>query len=115
MYRRKALLAASMPSGEDLYLTLNTTNDNNIKAYQLMESEKVSNSIGDFDWEPSNTNIYVSGRAGKGSFTNALITWASHSKGTPWWNIFFENMSEIGVSPVCFLYSNGLLEAYDDD
>jgi hypothetical protein len=102
-------------SGGDLHLTLNTTNDDNIKAFQLMESEKVENIIGDFDWKPNNTIIYVSGQAGGGTFTNTPITWANQSKNSSVWRIYFENMSEIGISPVCFLHSNGLLEAFDDD
>ena len=116
MDRRRALLAASQPSGGDLYLTLNTTNADNIRAFQLMESEKTTTPVGNYyDWYPSNTNIFVSGEVEKATFTNARVELADRPQDNNFWALYFENMSEIGVVPVCYLYPNGLLEAYNDD
>lgn len=108
---------AKLPSsGGDLYLTLNTTNADNIKAFQLIEAEKKLAPIGSYyDWSPSNTNIFVSGEAEKVTFTNARIELADRPQYEDRWSLYFENMSEIGAVPVCYLYPNGLLEAYNDD
>jgi hypothetical protein len=108
---------AKLPSsGGDLYLTLNTTNADNIKAFQLMESEKTLAPNGTYyDWFPSNTNIFVSGEVEKVTFTNARVELADRPQENNFWFLYFENMSEIGVVPVCYLYPNGLLEAYNDD
>jgi hypothetical protein len=108
---------AKLPSsGGDLYLTLNTTNADNIKAFQLMESEKILAPMGDYyDWCPSNTNIFVSGEVEKATFTNACVKLADKPQYEDCWSLYFENMSEMGAVPVCYLYPNGLLEAYNDD
>lgn len=117
MSRRRALMAASQPSGGDIYLTLNTTNEDNIKAFQLIDREKVLQPNGwDYDWLPSKTNIYVSGTANGVTFTNALVKSAwimGNVLGLQ--ELFFDGMNAMGGTPVCFLWSNGLLEAYDDD
>lgn len=112
--RRRALLAASKPSSGDIYLTLNTTNADNIKAYNLISKECFVNDSGITEWFPSGTNIYVSGEVGRATFSKAQILHADTVYGNRW-EILFEDMYKIGGNPVCSLYSDGLLEAYDDD
>lgn len=108
---------AKLPSsGGDIYLTLNTTNEDNIKAFQLIDREKVSDPSGHSYWNPTSVRIYVSGSAGRGTFTNAEVDSAykdPYSQNTL--ELFFEGITDIGPVPVCYLHSNGLLEAYDDD
>lgn len=108
---------AKLPSsGGDIYLTLNTTNEDNIKAFQLIDSEKVSDITGHYHWNPTSVRIYVSGSAGRGTFTNAEVYAAYKDKyNQNTLELFFEGITDIGPVPVCYLHSNGLLEAYDDD
>lgn len=117
--RRRALLAASGASGggelTDFYLTLNTTNSENIKVFELFESEYTLTGTW-CDWEPTNINVYVSGQVGKATFLNARVTFANrHVSTRTYWDVYFEGMSNIGQFPVCCLRYDGKLEAYDDD
>ena len=117
--RRRALLAASAASGggelADFYLTLNTTNSENIKVYELFEKNYSSDGIY-CDWTPTNINVYVSGQAGNATFSNARVTVASrHVSNSISWDVAFEGMEDIGILPVCYLFNNGTLKAFDDD
>jgi hypothetical protein len=115
MIRRRALLAAS-GGGElaDFYLTLNTTNSENLKVYELFEREYTS-SGSLCVWEPTNINVYVSGQAGKATFSNARVTYASRFGVSRMWEVIFEGMDNIGRYAVCWLSDNGALSAFDDD
>lgn len=117
--RRRALLAANAASGggelSDFYLTLNTTNSENIKVFEMFERECTSDGIY-CNWDPTNINVYVSGQAGNAMFSNARVTSAYRDVANRvYWNIFFEGMMNIGPVAVCYLYNNGMLEAFDDD
>lgn len=117
--RRRALLAASAASGggelADFYLTLNTTNSENLKVFEMFERECTTDGIS-CDWYPTNINVYVSGRAGNAMFSNARVTSAYRLVANiGYWYIDFEGMMNIGRFAVCYLYNNGTLEAYDDD
>lgn len=115
--RRRALLAASAASGgglADFYLTLNTTNSENLKVYELFEKNCRSDDTF-YDWVPTNINVYVSGQAGRATFLNARVTYAyRYIDNNELWSVEFEGMGNIGPVPVCYLYNNGMLEAYDD-
>lgn len=117
--RRRELLAASAASGggelADFYLTLNTTNSENLKVYELFEREYSSDSHF-YHWTPTNINVYVSGQAGKATFLNARVIYAyRYISNSTYWDVHFEGMEDIGLLPLCYLHNNGTLEAYDDD
>lgn len=116
--RRKALCAASAAGevGEvtDFYPTLNTTNSENLKVYELFEKEYYFDGVF-YYWEPTNINVYVSGQAGNATFLNARVTYAYCSYPGTTWEVIFEGMEDIGRFSACYLYNNGKLEAYDDN
>ena len=117
--RRRALLTASAASGggelADFYLTLNTTNSENLKVFEMFERECTSDGIS-CDWNPTNINVYVSGQAGNAMFSNARVRWANRDVANRvCWSVDFEGMEDIGINPVCNLHNNGTLEAFDDD
>lgn len=119
--RRRALLAASAASGgsgggelADFYLTLNTTNSENLKVYEFFEKNCSSDGFSR-DWVPTNINVYVNGQAGNATFSNARVTWANSYVNDIIWFVFFEGMEDIGLNPICILHNNGTLEAFDDD
>ena len=115
--RRRALLAASNPSGGEIILTPNATTEDNKGAYELFMSEGVVDFAGTIDWFPENseTIVYISGTIYNVTFNRVLIKHASsYDKGLGF-NIHFDGLHSLGSTMVAYLSSNGQFDVYDDD
>ena len=117
---RRALLAANVvkeESGEDVYLTMNATTEENKRAYQTMREEAVFDGMGSYDWLPDNgnTKMFVSGVAEGKTFVNVPISKASLYGDSELFDVYFDGRKEIGVVHVAWLHPDGTFEVYDDD
>ena len=99
----------------NIYLTLNTTNDENKNTYELLLNYLTLGSVGNkYIYEVSDDfHIYVSGIIEGVEVKNALITFAILDGNI--FDITFEGLNDISSHMYCFLHPNGTLDCYKDD
>lgn len=118
---RRGLLAQSSIGGdiggEDVYLTMNATTEENKRAFQIMREEAVFDGMATYDWSPDNgnTKMFVSGVAEGKTFVNVPINKAWMDCDYEIFSVYFDGRDDLGITPVAWLYPDGTFAVYDDD